>query len=269
MTSQGSAARSARTSTGGTTGGRPCPSRSRPAGLDIAGLRGRAARRRPAADGGGRPRLRWSRPPRRSRLDGGGALRRDRSSWRGPTVSPVLASGGRLTRWSTAARAWRTSYRMDPDERMCSLDKRSMSAPSVQRSGHDPPSRVPPGGQPWIAPGGGTRRPRLRPDPASRSGAGSRSVRSPWRPTSAWPVSTPRRVARSRRAARRRRTSSSRSRTRVPAPVDLAGLEVVYATSSGSTVTRKATWAASTLLQPGRRVLHRERRRRCSRRAPT
>src|SRR5262245_7963789 len=30
------------------------------------------------------------------------------------------------------------------------------------------------------------------------------------------------------------------------APVDIAGLEVVYATSSGSTVTRKATWAAST-----------------------
>ena len=37
--------------------------------------------------------------------------------------------------------------------------------------------------------------------------------------------------------------------------VDLAGLEVVYATSSGSTVTRKATWAASTMLEPGRRVL--------------
>ena len=64
-----------------------------------------------------------------------------------------------------------------------------------------------------------------------------------------------RRVARSRPAAPRRRTSSSRSRTRAPAPVDLAGLEVVYATSSGSTVTRKATWAASTMLEPGRRVL--------------
>jgi uncharacterized protein len=37
--------------------------------------------------------------------------------------------------------------------------------------------------------------------------------------------------------------------------VDLAGLEVVYATSSGSTVTRKATWTASTTLEPGRRVL--------------
>ena len=32
---------------------------------------------------------------------------------------------------------------------------------------------------------------------------------------------------------------------------DLAGLEVVYATSSGSTVTRKATWSASTVLDPG------------------
>ncbi len=40
-----------------------------------------------------------------------------------------------------------------------------------------------------------------------------------------------------------------------PAPVDLAGLEVVYATSSGSTVTRKATWAATTVLGPGQRIL--------------
>jgi hypothetical protein len=38
-------------------------------------------------------------------------------------------------------------------------------------------------------------------------------------------------------------------------PVDLIGLELVYATSSGSTVTRKATWTASTILEPGRRVL--------------
>src|SRR5689334_6054737 len=39
------------------------------------------------------------------------------------------------------------------------------------------------------------------------------------------------------------------------APVDLIGLEVVYATSSGSTVTRKATWSVSTILTPGRRIL--------------
>ncbi|MGK2852391.1 MAG: lamin tail domain-containing protein, partial [Candidatus Limnocylindrales bacterium] len=39
------------------------------------------------------------------------------------------------------------------------------------------------------------------------------------------------------------------------APVDLVGLEVVYATSSGSTVTRKATWATSVILLPGRRTL--------------
>ena len=38
-------------------------------------------------------------------------------------------------------------------------------------------------------------------------------------------------------------------------PVDLIGLEVVYATSSGSTVTRKATWSASTIVPPGRRIL--------------
>ncbi len=39
------------------------------------------------------------------------------------------------------------------------------------------------------------------------------------------------------------------------AAVDLVGLEVVYATSSGSTVTRKATWTAPTILEPGRRIL--------------
>ena len=39
------------------------------------------------------------------------------------------------------------------------------------------------------------------------------------------------------------------------APADFLGLEVVYATSSGSTVTRKATWAVSTMLDPGRRLL--------------
>ena len=38
-------------------------------------------------------------------------------------------------------------------------------------------------------------------------------------------------------------------------PVDLAGLEVVYVTSSGATVTRKAAWTASLLVEPGRRVL--------------
>jgi hypothetical protein len=40
-----------------------------------------------------------------------------------------------------------------------------------------------------------------------------------------------------------------------PEPVDLAGLEVVYITSSGSTVTRKAVWTASVVLDPGRRIL--------------
>ncbi len=39
------------------------------------------------------------------------------------------------------------------------------------------------------------------------------------------------------------------------APIDLIGLEVVYVTSSGSTVTRKATWATSISLDPGRRTL--------------
>ena len=38
-------------------------------------------------------------------------------------------------------------------------------------------------------------------------------------------------------------------------PVDLIGLELVYVTSTGSTVTRKATWAASTVLDPGRHLL--------------
>ena len=38
-------------------------------------------------------------------------------------------------------------------------------------------------------------------------------------------------------------------------PVDLIGLEVVYATSSGSTVTRKSTWSGSTILGIGKRLL--------------
>ncbi|HEY8818424.1 MAG TPA: lamin tail domain-containing protein, partial [Candidatus Limnocylindrales bacterium] len=38
-------------------------------------------------------------------------------------------------------------------------------------------------------------------------------------------------------------------------PVELQGLEVVYATSSGSTITRKGTWSVSTVLDPGRRIL--------------
>src|SRR4029078_7606578 len=37
--------------------------------------------------------------------------------------------------------------------------------------------------------------------------------------------------------------------------VDLTGLEVVYATSTGSTVTRKASWTSATILEPGRHVL--------------
>ena len=37
-------------------------------------------------------------------------------------------------------------------------------------------------------------------------------------------------------------------------PVDLAGLEIVYVTSTGSTVTRKASWSASTMLGSGRHL---------------
>ena len=36
------------------------------------------------------------------------------------------------------------------------------------------------------------------------------------------------------------------------APVDLGGLELVYVTASGTTVTRKATWVSPTMLDPGR-----------------
>ena len=39
------------------------------------------------------------------------------------------------------------------------------------------------------------------------------------------------------------------------APVDLGGLELVYVTASGTTVTRKATWASPAILDPGRRTL--------------
>jgi uncharacterized protein YdeI (BOF family) len=37
--------------------------------------------------------------------------------------------------------------------------------------------------------------------------------------------------------------------------VDLIGLEIVYVTSSGGTVTRKASWASSMILQPGRHLI--------------
>jgi uncharacterized protein YdeI (BOF family) len=37
--------------------------------------------------------------------------------------------------------------------------------------------------------------------------------------------------------------------------VDLAGIELVYSTSTGTTVTRKAAWAASVMLEPGRHLL--------------
>ncbi|MEA2632362.1 MAG: uncharacterized protein QOE66_2581, partial [Chloroflexota bacterium] len=40
-----------------------------------------------------------------------------------------------------------------------------------------------------------------------------------------------------------------------PVPVDLAALEVVYATSSGTTVTRKITWVNPTVLGAGKRIL--------------
>src|SRR3972149_4286964 len=40
-----------------------------------------------------------------------------------------------------------------------------------------------------------------------------------------------------------------------PTTADLAGLEVVYVTSTGGTITRKATWAASTPVEPGRHGL--------------
>ncbi len=39
------------------------------------------------------------------------------------------------------------------------------------------------------------------------------------------------------------------------APADLAGLEVVYATSSGATVTKKAAWTDSLILLPGQHLL--------------
>ena len=39
------------------------------------------------------------------------------------------------------------------------------------------------------------------------------------------------------------------------AEIDLAGLELVYVTSTGGTVTRKATWASTTILAPSRHLL--------------
>src|SRR5687767_4077934 len=40
-----------------------------------------------------------------------------------------------------------------------------------------------------------------------------------------------------------------------PVTVDLVGLEVVYVTASGSTITRKASWPETLSLEPGRHVL--------------
>ena len=40
-----------------------------------------------------------------------------------------------------------------------------------------------------------------------------------------------------------------------PIPLDLAGQEVVYVTASGSTITRKAAWTGSLVVEPGRHVL--------------
>lgn len=40
-----------------------------------------------------------------------------------------------------------------------------------------------------------------------------------------------------------------------PSTVDLAGMEVVYVTSTGGTITRKATWSTPTSLAPGRHLL--------------
>ena len=38
-------------------------------------------------------------------------------------------------------------------------------------------------------------------------------------------------------------------------PADLAGFELVYVTSTGATITRKAAWTSSVLLEPGRHLL--------------
>ena len=40
-----------------------------------------------------------------------------------------------------------------------------------------------------------------------------------------------------------------------PAPLDLAGHEIVYVTASGATTTRKASWTGSLVVEPGRHVL--------------
>jgi outer membrane biosynthesis protein TonB len=40
-----------------------------------------------------------------------------------------------------------------------------------------------------------------------------------------------------------------------PAPLDLAGHEIVYASASGATVTRKAAWSGPLVVEPGRHVL--------------
>ena len=80
--------------------------------------------------------------------------------------------------------------------------------------------------RPWSAGPGPARRP---PRPGGRRGVAAVHARDQRGPD--------RRRVGIRRVRRDRQSGRD--------PVDLAGLEVVYATSSGSTVTRKATWAAS------------------------
>ena len=53
-----------------------------------------------------------------------------------------------------------------------------------------------------------------------------------------------------------------------PSPVDLAGLELVYVTSTGTTVTRKATWAAPTVAGARPSPAHRQLGRHLRRRSP-
>ena len=119
------------------------------------------------------------------------------------------------------------------------------------------PARSPPGGhahatRPRAAPVALARRRPVLPEPAG----GRRSPRKWHRPCGQGALARlePRRVrGADGRVERVRRVR--RDRQPGGAPVDLSGLEVVYSTSTGSTVTRKATWSGSTVLAPGRRTL--------------
>ena len=119
--------------------------------------------------------------------------------------------------------------------------------------------RFPPGGPRWRVHGSrrwprwslswcSVRRPRQLPAPGCRRA----SLR---RPPSRWPPSSGLLVAEVVTGGASASDEYVELTNASATSVDLAGLEVAYVTSSGSTVTRKASWSTPLALEPGRHLL--------------